>query len=1057
MTAPIPENESKRLASLRGYEILDTAPEETFDRITRIAATYLNVPTVLVSLVDETRQWFKSRHGLDAEETPRGVAFCAHTILSDQVLVVGDAAKDKRFADNPLVTGEPNIRFYAGAPLCTKDGFNLGTLCAIDYAPREFTKEQGQFLSDMAQVVVDEMEFRLAARKSIDSQVQALKESEERFKDFTNTSSDYFFEMDENLRFSYFSDRFKEIAGISPQELLGKTRQETGIPGLDAEDWQRHLADLDAHRPFRDFIHPRTHPDGHVVYLSISGVPVDDADGNFTGYRCTGTDKTAEVESRRALEESEERFRTVVDNLPIGVNLKDLDSRYLLINKQLAAWYGVAEKDLLGKTAAEALDEPQAAKATRSESERQLLETAAAVTREEEKQRADGRSQVMIISKFPVFDAGGNLTGFGSASTDITELKHAERELKDAREQLDNIISNLPGGIYRRVRHLDGAESLEYNMGQIPQTLGVETHLGESSPRFVSDIALPGYRKIRDEAVRKSAETMERCVFEYPIRMPNDSIVWVQSISMPHRRENGEIVWDGLNFDITARKQVEEALRESQEHFQSVIDNLPSFISLKDADGRFQLINRKHVDMFSLELQDILGKSSFDLHPKKVADKDSAQERKVMETKSVVTEVRASPTKLGTREFLVTKFPIFDKAGAIKGLGTIGTDITERKQAEEALRENENLLNSIIENIPVALLIKDSDHVVERANSTYLNWYGFGEGTMEGRRSDEIKGFQPAAEVEKMNAQEREVLTTGTTLVRQVERPFADGRIHTISITKFPVYDRQGNITKVGSVGFDLTEQVQANKAKSEFLAHMSHDLRTPLNAILGFADFISNQYFGPVGDKYQVYAKDIHSSGELLLSLVNDILDLSAIEVGKRSLAKENISITDVVTECEKFIAEKVKSLGIDLIVEVPKDHPPLYADRRAIMQILLNLLSNAVKFTPEGGKITLRATATNDHHSIEVSDTGTGIPADKIASISDPFVRGETDPHKSQEGTGLGLTIIKSLVDLHDGDLDIKSTVGKGTTVTVTLPNDVSRLESGIHTIDGASATNG
>ncbi|NQU62281.1 MAG: HAMP domain-containing histidine kinase, partial [Rhodospirillales bacterium] len=261
--------------------------------------------------------------------------------------------------------------------------------------------------------------------------------------------------------------------------------------------------------------------------------------------------------------------------------------------------------------------------------------------------------------------------------------------------------------------------------------------------------------------------------------------------------------------------------------------------------------------------------------------------------------------------------------------------------------------------------------------------------------------------------------------------------IHTIIITKFPVYDRQGNITKVGSVGFDLTEQVQANQAKSEFLANMSHDLRTPLNAILGFADFISNQYFGPVGDKYQEYAEDIHSSGELLLSLVNDILDLSAIEAGKRSLAKENLSITDVVTECEKFIEEKAKSLGIDLIVEVPKDLPSLYADRRAIMQILLNLLSNAVKFTPEGGKVVLRATATNEHHTIEVSDTGTGIPDDKIATITDPFVRGETDPHQTQEGTGLGLTIVKSLVDLHDGELDIKSTVGKGTTVTVTLPN--------------------
>ena len=288
-----------------------------------------------------------------------------------------------------------------------------------------------------------------------------------------------------------------------------------------------------------------------------------------------------------------------------------------------------------------------------------------------------------------------------------------------------------------------------------------------------------------------------------------------------------------------------------------------------------------------------------------------------------------------------------------------------------------------------------------------------------------------------MNAQEREVLTTGTKLVRQVERPFADGQIHTINITKFPVYDQQDNITKVGSVGFDLTEQVQANRAKSEFLANMSHDLRTPLNAIIGFSDFISQQYFGPIGEKYQEYAKDIHSSGELLLSLVNDILDLSAIESGKQSLSKENISITDVVTECEMIIKERAQSIGVDLVMKAPKAPPSLYADRRAMTQILLNLLTNSIKYTPEGGKVTLRATASNEHHTIEVSDTGMGIPADKITTVTDPFVKGEADPHKSQESTGLGLAIVKSLVERHDGELDIKSTVGKGTTVTVTIPN--------------------
>ncbi|NQV83870.1 MAG: GAF domain-containing protein [Rhodospirillales bacterium] len=188
MTSPIPENETERLAALEGYEILDTPPEETFDRITRITAAYLNVPTVLVSLIDENRQWFKSHHGLDAEETPRNIAFCAHSILNDEVLVIEDAIKDKRFKDNPLVLGEPNIRFYAGAPLRTNEGFRVGTLCAIDYVPREITKAQELVLKDLAQVVVDEMELRIAGRKSAKEIAErkrleeAHRESEERLK-----------------------------------------------------------------------------------------------------------------------------------------------------------------------------------------------------------------------------------------------------------------------------------------------------------------------------------------------------------------------------------------------------------------------------------------------------------------------------------------------------------------------------------------------------------------------------------------------------------------------------------------------------------------------------------------------------------------------------------------------------------------------------------------------------------------------------------------------------------------------------------------------------------
>jgi len=230
----------------------------------------------------------------------------------------------------------------------------------------------------------------------------------------------------------------------------------------------------------------------------------------------------------------------------------------------------------------------------------------------------------------------------------------------------------------------------------------------------------------------------------------------------------------------------------------------------------------------------------------------------------------------------------------------------------------------------------------------------------------------------------------------------------------------------------------QANQAKSEFLAAMSHELRTPLNAILGFSDILFKQYFGaPGAGKYREYAKDIHDSGQHLLALVNDLLDISTIEAGEKSLEKEMLPIREIVKDCGRIIDEKMQAKNIDFITEVMNGHSMFYADKRASKQILINILWNAVKFTPEGGEISIFVKASSHHTNFTITDTGVGIPADHLSNITKPFSRSDNNPHVSDDGWGLGLSITKSLVELHDGDMNISSEVGKGTIVTVTFPN--------------------
>lgn len=229
-----------------------------------------------------------------------------------------------------------------------------------------------------------------------------------------------------------------------------------------------------------------------------------------------------------------------------------------------------------------------------------------------------------------------------------------------------------------------------------------------------------------------------------------------------------------------------------------------------------------------------------------------------------------------------------------------------------------------------------------------------------------------------------------------------------------------------------------ANEAKTQFLANMSHELRTPLNAIIGFSEVLERQLFGPLTPRYLEYSRDILGAGRHLLSVINDILDLSRIEVGRYEVAGAMINIADPVNSCVAMMRERLASKDQVLALDVESDAPPIYADPRVIKQVVLNLLSNAVKFTPERGRIGVSARITPQGAlRIIISDSGIGMSRDAVGRAFDPFWQAEHAYHRKHEGTGLGLAITKRLVELHGGSIDIASTPGGGTTVTIVLPD--------------------
>ena len=376
-------------------------------------------------------------------------------------------------------------------------------------------------------------------------------------------------------------------------------------------------------------------------------------------------------------------------------------------------------------------------------------------------------------------------------------------------------------------------------------------------------------------------------------------------------------------------------------------------------------------------------------------------------------------------------------------------DITERKQAEMALNASRERLRQIAQLSTDWIWETDGRHCF-----TYMS-----------ARVTEISGHTPEGLLGKSridvlnNAMHPEEVRQHLIDLAH-HRPFQDVAYWSdlpagqrcLSVSGRPLFDENGGFAGYRGTGRDITserraqmalieakEEAQAaNKAKSDFLAHMSHEFRTPLNAILGFSDVIRGQLFGPISEtKYLEYGNDIYESGEHLLSMINDILDLSKIEAGQWELFDEEIDVGATLAAVIRLVDDRAARGGVVLATEAADDLPGLWADERALKQVLLNLLSNAVKFTDADGHVTLSVAVEADgDYLFRVADQGIGIPADELGRVLEPFEQASNSLTRQSEGTGLGLPLAKSFVELQGGTLEIESDVGVGTTVSVRYP---------------------
>jgi two-component system sensor histidine kinase/response regulator len=1018
-----------RLEALTRSGLMDSEPEEVFDRLTRLTTKLLGAPVATMTLVDGARQYFKSAVGTAVNQTPLSHSFCQHVVTGGAPLVVTDARLDPRVSENRAVE-DLDVIAYCGVPLTDADGNTLGSFCAIEHGPREWTEIEIEILTELAHNIMTELDLRAANR--------ALIAREHETRSIIESAHDAFVAFDAAHRIVDWNPAAERLFGWTAEEAVGRLASETILPEIGSELGRYALAG-GSHVPALPIEVGARHRDGPALEVEMSVARADTPEG----LRLNAL--VRDIAGRRAAQLQREQLARVVESTNDAVITVDLNGTITSWNAGAERLYGYSAEAMIGTPQVA----PGAAAADDSDAEAlmpRLMAGEHVIERARPRRRRDGSRIYVDLSAAPLRDESGQVIGATSIARDITEQHRLELDLEQSEARFRETFDEAPIGVALvgpNGRWLEVNRALCDIVGYTEAELLALTFQDISHPDDL-DADLQKLSQVLSGEIQ--TYQMEKRYFH-----KDGHAIWAKlSVSLIRDERGTPLHFVSHIEDITRAKAAESALREGRrllDESQSVAGVGSWTWNLENGEPAWSVQQHLLHGVSPLSEAPALDDFLALVHPddrERVRTKifDIVRNREPFVDEYRVALAGSRVRTLSVRGAYLAADPSVGLPPRIAGTAQ---DVTAERAAQIGREETENRQRVLLSSLPDTMVVLyDSELRCRFVQGALMQELGVERDAFEDKL---LSDLVTPARLETLEPAIHRALSGES---GSLEYSAGDGRTYSVDIAPYRSEDR--SITGAFSVWRDISQRrliddelrasrekaLEASRLKSEFVANMSHEIRTPLNGVVSMAELLLDT---PLNGEQSQYAQVAMTSAEALMRVINDILDFSKIEAGKLEILREDFSVRAAVDDIAEIVGIKAAERGLVLEVSVSPDVAPVITgDGNRVRQVLMNLLSNAVKFTSEG-EVTatvslLDGPGSEDRLRFEVTDTGIGIDTEKLAALFEPFSQADATTTRRYGGTGLGLCISKKLVELMGGEIGCASEPGVGSRFWFTLP---------------------